>query len=39
MDRSLTIPDVLYEKLEDSASRRGLKDFQQSNAMYGATPC
>ena len=29
MDRSLTIPDVLYEKLEDSASRRGLKDIKQ----------
>ena len=29
MDRSLTIPDVLYEKLEDSASRRSLEDIKQ----------
>lgn len=29
MDLSLTIPESLYERLETSASRRGLKDIAQ----------
>lgn len=29
MDRSLAIPESLYERLEASASRRGLKDIAQ----------
>lgn len=33
VDRSLTILDASYKNLEDSASRRGLKDTQQPDAI------